>query len=305
MVKKMLVNRVYWAPEYSNAFTLGASGSQVTIQPDGAVHQHNDLMAPGDPIMFWHSSENYQMAKTVPQLPFLQPGGEYRIVVNGRSFPERTVLYRVGFTDNQGHHLKDRYFRDNQFTFTMPEQAANWEIVIVNAGATDFYFTDFELAAKSVPEAAFGDFWIQGPVGEPTQPKLILLIPAGRRFKTNFPDLGNYCQGFNGLPIVVSNHVTGEQLTKYLKRIMQEPALQNAGIVSCGPALDDRVIEFAQTDMNLRVMILTNQHYENLPFNVTQFMGQRLLSVIKANALEPDWPLIFNAIRQNWGEQHG
>lgn len=301
---KQLVNKIYWAPEYSNAFTLGASGSQVQIQANGEVHQHNDLMAPGDPIMFWHSHENYQFAKTVPQLPLLQQGTKYRFVIHGSAFPEQTVLYRVRCFGAQGHQVFEQYYRKTTFTFIYPSSATNYELTIVNAGATDYYFTDLELSLATVPDAANSRFWIQDQVGKEGEQVTILLLPAGRRYKSNFPDLVRYARGLTLLPIMVDN-VNKQQLSRYLGKLLNQPVLKDARVVVTDARISEQLESFIQEHPMTAFMTAVRRSQANAPVNVFQYVQRRVLPIIKTNALEPDWELIFSAINRNWGGKNG
>lgn len=299
-MEKALVNRVYWAPDYSNAFTLGASGSQVTVKPDGTVHQHNDLMAPGDPIMIWRSHENYQFSKAVPQLPMLCPGRKYRIVIHGSAFPVQTVTYRLTFIDSQGHEVKRCFFNEQSKVFTFPADAINYEVVVVNAGSTDFYFRDLEISAERVPAAANSDFWIQEPVGDRRQPRLIFLIAANERRKENFPELAHYSTDYNILPVVI-DRVTKHQLVTYLERLLADAALKNAQVVACDARFDAAVLELARRYPEKGFMVVGRQGHSVNMDNVTVYWQRARLPYVRSNTLQPDWPLIFTAIGQNWG----
>lgn len=286
-MQKELVNRIYWAPEYANAFTLGASGSQVTIQPNGSVHQHNALMAPGDPIMFWHSTENYQMAKTVPQLPILRQGSEYRIVIHGRSFPEQTVTYRLGFKDAQDHEVQHYYFNDNHYQFVFPEDAVNYELIILNAGATDYYFDNIELSLSQVSPAANTSFWVQKPLGAANQPRLVLLTAAGQRVKTNYPKLANYTKHFNILPIVADPQLVSNRVLTYLQRLYSQPSVKGTRLVVVDPIFNAAVLRLVQM-IDVDVMLPVTEHIENLPANVTEYWPRPHFSLIDERALEDE-----------------
>lgn len=303
-MKKTLINRVYWAPDYSNAFSLGASGSQLTVNPDGTVHQHNDLMAPGDPIMFWRSHESYQFSKAVPQLPILQPGGKYRVVIHGSAFPTQTVTYRLNFIDSQGHEVKHLFFNEQEKVFTFPPDAINYEILIVNAGATDFYFRNLEISAAAAPEVANSDFWIQEPIGDQNQPRIILLIAAGKRCKENFPEIADYCAGYNVLPVVIGD-LASPKISLYVKRLLEEPALKKARLVACDARFNPTISEIAHQFPDNAFMAVGKKGQPITADNVTTYWQRVRMPSIQDGVLRPDWPLIFTAINQNWGGYNG
>lgn len=305
MVIKELVNRIYWAPEYSNAFSLGASGSQVTIQPDGTVHQHNALMAPGDTIMYWHSHNNYQMDKSVPQLPILQPGKQYRIVIHGNAFPIETAMYRINFNDRQGHQIKKVMFRDGIQTFRYPLEAVDYDLLIINAGGTDYYFDNAEISLDSVSTAANSEFWIQSPFGDSRLPRIILLIPANKRYKSTFPELSHYCHRYCLLPVVVDPRIDADKLATNLNKMVADDSLKGANLVSCDARLAQGVAKFASQNIDTPVLMVGQQGDVPVLGNVSQFQLRKPLLPVETDTLDPDWPLIFTAIHHNWEDDHG
>lgn len=302
-MKKALVNRIYWAPDHSNAFTLGASGSQLIVKPNGEIHQHNDLMAPGDAIMFWHSHEDYQTSKAVPQLPILTPGVKYRMVIHGSSFPNRTVLYRVGFFDLQGHEISNKYFRDQISTFVFPKDAVNYEIKVVNAGATDFYFKNIEISASWVENEANSNFWVQQPIGNEDNPLLILLIHAGNRTKENYPELEHYCAwGYYLLPIVAENE-DEEKTEKKIASFLKEQELNAINIVGCDLHFNEIIVKLATQFPQCQFLTINQRITAGSYQNIANYELKSNIPWIAKENFKPDWATIFKAIKQNWGGQ--
>lgn len=90
---EQIINQIYWE-SIANTYMYG---TKLKKHVDKSVEFENKMMAPGKEIMSWHSTNNYQSAKRVPDLPFLINGNEYQIFIKAKAEPENTCVNRLTF----------------------------------------------------------------------------------------------------------------------------------------------------------------------------------------------------------------
>lgn len=169
-------------------------------------------MAPGQSIVRWESSLNYQRDKTVPQLPILKVNQEYQMVVHLVTHPADTYIVRLIFRDIQGTEIKRIAFRSLQCKFVFPNDAVTYSVEIINSGFSDLQFDRIEIGPANLSSTVYDDIWVQNQVNDVTTnwPLNIVLISDGKWARRTHPEVADLYTCLPIQPISVSWQFDGD-----------------------------------------------------------------------------------------------
>lgn len=287
-----VVNHIYWSNH--NFF---ANGTSLRVSSKLSVDFENNLMAPGKAVITWGSAYNYQGTKTVPQLPMLRVGHQYRIVLHLTSVPDHTYLIRLTFNDLQGTVIKKEEFRSEQRDFVFPVGTVSYSLEIINAGLTSFHLGRVDICESSMPIEVNSDIWVHKPVNFSSKlPLNVILVRDSKQSRKTYPVLQNLM-----LPVQVIGigWQYQDDLVSYLNQWLSKQQLTNVHIISTDSSLDNIVLQVKEKCTQAEVMT-TNacatteiEHYtwNHVPVEWTS-----------PDVTEPDWDNIMASIKDVWGE---
>lgn len=118
---------ILWPTTLSDTYQYGG---KVTMT-DTLVTYSAPLMPPGETIHRWHCTTDFRWAHHAPDLPVLTAGEKYHLV-GDIDVEDGAVYLRVIFTDDTGLQLKPAIIDGVVGDFTMPEEAVDYQIELVN-----------------------------------------------------------------------------------------------------------------------------------------------------------------------------
>lgn len=291
---QQLINEIYWTPDMDSAFNFG---SHVIVDAYDRVSFHNRLMTSGVTMKSWSVALNYQGAKTVPQLPHLKINHQYRIVLHAKMQPENSIMIRLDFTDIQGNSLKQYNFNRTNAYFTVPAETVGISLELVNAGNVHLDFERIEICERNISPKANDDLWFQEPINsDQQQPLNLLVVPANRRAKKTFPLLKSIAAGLPIQVLLVDYQYRGN-LEKDITKYLGEHRKQNIRIVSCHERFDIPVLNL-QKNLDFVQTLVTKKHEQRLNMlDSYAYELPRKAEWANENLIEPNWPVIINAIK--------
>ena len=166
-----IINQIYW-DRINETYMYG---TKLSKKIDEKVFFQNNLMAPGEKIMRWSSSLNYQAYKEVPRLPILLSGKKYRIKINMKVTPADTAIFCLRFFDIQTDEISKVVFSSMEKEFIYPSQAVSYTFEIVNGGCSEISFAKVQLGRADLPLNVFDGFFVM-PLNQPKEVKKVALI---------------------------------------------------------------------------------------------------------------------------------
>lgn len=133
---------IKWENYGQFSYTFGSfiefEGSQVLFD--------NPLMPPSVPVASWTSRANFQARHANPSLPLLRRGQTYRLFLDAKMFPEKTLYLKLTYLDRFGEQIGFDTLRDEDWQFTYPNDAFSYTIELINAGCEYFSFNSLVLS---------------------------------------------------------------------------------------------------------------------------------------------------------------
>lgn len=294
-MEQEVVNEIYWPPDMDSAFTFG---SHVIVDAYDRVSFHNRLMTPGVVMKAWSVAVNYQGSKIVPQLPHLKINHQYRIVLHAKMQPENSLMIRLSFNDIQGNTLKQYNFNRSNAYFTVPAETITMSLELVNAGNTHLDFERIEICERNVSPNAHADLWFQEPINYDQHQLLnLLVVPANKRAKKTYPLLKNLSP-ILPLQVLLVDYQYRGNLERDITKYLQEHKRKNIRLVSCHERFDIPILNL-QKDFDSIQTLVTTKHQQRL--NMIDSYAYELSktnSWSNENLVEPNWPVIIDAIRK-------
>lgn len=294
-----VVSQIYWAPTFDGAF---GAGSVIKRQADGTVTFSNPFMTSGVKIIGWSVAQNYQGAKTVPQLPHLRLGHQYRLVLHGKQEPRNTVIIRLTFFDIQWQKIKHYDFTNERAYFTVPEDTVNYTLELINAGNRRLVFHRIEICENSLPQTANDDLWFQKRWNtQSKQPLVLLVVPAGVRTKKTYPLLNWYAKQL-GRPVqVVSvNHQYAGNIPHRIYKWLSHEDQFKATIIACHSSMNTAVLKL-QKHLPTLTTLVTDQARDQLNYFDSYCYQLPQKDWQNVSIADPNWPVIFQAIQNTFG----
>lgn len=288
-----LVNQVYWS-----ANQIFTHGTKLQMTKKRQISFQNSLMAPGRSISHWDSTLNYQGDKTVPQLPILHVGQEYRIVVSLKVVPASSYLIRLTFRDIQGTVIKQIDFRSQQRKFVFPEGAVTYSIDILNSGCEELYFERIQIGPANLPFEAFNDVWAHDPVNSvtPEHPLNIVLISDGKQARRTHPEINALPTSLPMQAISVSWQFTGN-LREWLTKWLLDQQLTHFHIVSTASRFDQLAVEMVKGNPFADALIT----YHPTGYFTNYNMWRRVERGWNNDYLtDVDWQDVINEMKNVW-----
>ena len=169
-----------WPTHLRNTYEYGC---QVTVSPERVVTYRAPLMPPGEVIHQWRSKRNFAAQHLTNELPVIQPNTPYflqgHISVTGGG-----VYLRIQFLDEDGHTLDNTILDGTEGTFTMPPEATDYTIELVNTHHEQVVFHN--LLLMDAATAAAYQFTVDPFVGsvtatakDATAPHVALVVRQG------------------------------------------------------------------------------------------------------------------------------
>lgn len=288
-----LINQIYWSS--NNIFD---NGTKLKITRNQRIMLHNSLMIPGRAISHWDSSLNYQGDKTVPQLPILKVGEEYRIVAYLKTNPNDSYLIRLSFRDIQGTEIKRIDFRSSQHKFIFPVGAVTYSVEIINNGFIDLEFSRIEIGPATLPLDAYGDIWVQDQLHEvsDSQPLNIILINDGKQSRRTHPEIVNLHTKLPIQPISISWQFDGN-MQEWFDQWLQDNQVQKFHLISTSPRFDRLVMNVANNYPQAEVMITSPKDGSLVDYHTWQRLDN---GWINDNLNDVDWQDIINEMKNVW-----
>lgn len=135
---------IRWAQLAQGAYTFG---SQMTVTGH-RVSFHNPLMSPSYAITSWFSKTNFQQHRLQPTLPLLQRGKTYRVRLVADVEPSNTLYVKVTFFNRFDKEVSFVMLKEENWSFTYPEDAFSYTIELINAGCDHFSFDSLIVAEE-------------------------------------------------------------------------------------------------------------------------------------------------------------
>lgn len=293
------VNEIYW--DLNNGAIYG-SGSQVNYAGNYHVQFKNELMSPGETIVNWTSTTDYQGARDVPKLPLLYPNHHYRMVVKARPDQPATMSTRLTFRNIQGEQLKQIEFNNDNRRFMVPQDIENYQLELINAGCKTLDFSRIEICPEKMSRDANQSIWFHTVLHAPAadDPIYVLLITDQKYYRREYGTLQDRYPQLSLLPVSVNwqdfpNVV--DQLPDQVHQYLLHNHWMNAHIVSCDPKMDEVVDKLLYEEPLFDGLITDQSDNEYLD----QYIWPDVQWWLSRDAVTPDWPTIFNAIEQKWG----
>lgn len=139
---KRLLQKLIWGPVSSGTTYLYGSGIDYA---ESAVIFENLNFASGKPIRKWRSRTNYQGNRTSPELPVLEPGGNYWLESEIRSWPEQCFYLQLDFYNRQEEIIDYKILKVGESQFNYPKNAFTYTITLYSAGCRRLHFSHLNL----------------------------------------------------------------------------------------------------------------------------------------------------------------
>lgn len=156
-----MVFTIRWAQFAQTAYSFGSqiefAGHRVTF--------HNPLMSPSYAITSWDSKTNFQQHRLQPTLPLLKRGHLYRMELVADVVPSRTLYVKVTFFDRFDKEISFSMLKEDQWSFTYPEEAFAYRVELINAGCHHFSFDSLVLSEESeaIEDVRLDDMAVYAP----------------------------------------------------------------------------------------------------------------------------------------------
>ena len=115
-------------------------GSTIKQLAKDHVIFENPMMPSGAKYFRWDMIFSYVSAHETPKLPLLAHGHRYRVHLVAKTNREAGVFIRLLFFDTNSELITMKIFKDQEGTFTYPDNAYFYAVELVNAGASQLDF---------------------------------------------------------------------------------------------------------------------------------------------------------------------
>ncbi|UDI77285.1 accessory Sec system protein Asp3 [Staphylococcus taiwanensis] len=112
---------------------------------DEGTYFHNPLMPSGTVIHDWHMLTTFNEDKTVPYLPILKKGQQYKILLNYDVQPQGAAYVKITFYRKNDTEYSYLIIQDDMAEFQFPVEAYAYKIELINAGLTDLLFKNIKI----------------------------------------------------------------------------------------------------------------------------------------------------------------
>ncbi|RXT58858.1 accessory Sec system protein Asp3 [Lacticaseibacillus chiayiensis] len=141
---------LHWKRTPSASYTYG---SKIEYHHDGSVGFVNPLQAPGTAMHYWENLPMKADRKPHVQIPLLKRGQKYAYHVEATVVPDRSVTVNLRFMGDGDHIIAQYYGQHLDGEFTMPEDANNYRLELLNINNKKIRFFSCYLAPAAVMQA--------------------------------------------------------------------------------------------------------------------------------------------------------
>lgn len=286
---KLIMQHIYW-----DNVDIYQHGALISVDQHYRVQWQSKMMGPGQEIICWESTYNYQGSKAVPQLPILAIGKQYCIVSHLTSVPTKTHLVRLIFHDLQGTVVKKYDFNDDRFEFTVPDGAVSYSLAIINAGCYQLDFERFDICPADMDASAASDIWPHQPVNTDEHiAKNLILLADGPHSRKTYPELNNMTK----LPfqIISVGWQSQQSLTRWLRDWLHNNQIKKPHIAVASPSLNMTALELTRA-FPLAQLLLTTK----IPGRSAESWDDQPVAWASPAIVEPDWPRLTAKMNQIW-----
>lgn len=138
---------VYWDHYAQDAWL---HGSTISFRSPAEVLFENNGMPPGFAVKEWFSSTDYSEQRLEPQLPLLQEGESYHVLVRREDEPENGSFLRLNFYDRQGEPLGNSMIQGTDGCVVCPKGTYRYTAQLVEGGAERIRFHYLLVTQESV-----------------------------------------------------------------------------------------------------------------------------------------------------------
>ncbi len=142
MDNKYPTNLIFWKNGTSSDYLYGSS---IDFSSLNRVVFVNSLMPSSMIIHSWNSLVDYQANRVSADLPLLEKSGVYKIEIDLKSFPEKSVYTQISFYDIAKIKIKTINIKGSSDTFFYPKNSFSYRIDLINAGLHRFIFHEIRL----------------------------------------------------------------------------------------------------------------------------------------------------------------
>lgn len=181
---------LHWESTPSASFTYG---SQISYQKDGSVIFSNTRQEPGTPIHYWQNLPLNGLHRPHDQFPLLKRGHTYAFQVAAQIEPANSVAVNISFLDENNHMISQHFVQQLNGTFTMPEDAKDYRLELLNINNQKIHFVALYLGEVDVIRSLAVDDLIPElflHVHDYTKPDGREIIVLRRRVPTELLELG-------------------------------------------------------------------------------------------------------------------
>lgn len=130
---------IYWKNYGTNSYLYGTTLR--FNQNSKEVYYKNIMANPGITLHSWYSQVNFQATRIAPQLPLLQHGKNYKIIVKAQVRPRNTLYLRINYYDIYDKILGYDIIKNLKGEFTYPKNSFKYTIELFSAGLSELTFS--------------------------------------------------------------------------------------------------------------------------------------------------------------------
>ena len=137
---------IKWHPEMMDFYKYGSS---IEYLREGEItHFKNEMYPPGATIVKWISNPNYQTHRGFLQLPLLERGKNYHILITSETFPKQSVLLKMEFYNRVGERVGNQLIINKEGKITYPFEAYSYSIQLLNNGIKELFFKNIIISSQ-------------------------------------------------------------------------------------------------------------------------------------------------------------
>lgn len=282
-----VINEVYW-DNISNTYM---AGTRLKKAADRSIVFENKMMAPGQQIMTWSSVNNYQQAKSVPELPLLLNGEHYQLFIKAKTEPEGTAIKRLTFFDGQRQKIKQLDFKQDHYDFTFPSDAVTYNFSLINAGCEKIKFDRLQIGDQNLEKEVFADIYFNHAVHfrHATTLNLILVMDNVHARKI-WSHLEKYA-GSISFVVININWQGRRKAGLAIKKWLAEHKITNFRLISTNSKLNSLIPDIFINQFNV-------EYDDDRALKSSNILLQKDDSWYSEDVCDPDWLAVFRFLRQ-------
>lgn len=137
---------VKWSPEMSDYYKHGSTVEYL----DGkrVVFFKNYMLSPGATLVKWVSNPNYQGDRGFMQLPLLEKGKSYQVILQAKASPKPVPLIKLTFYNRVEEVIGIHLVKESKGEFIYPIKAYAYAIEILNNGIEELFFQKISITSN-------------------------------------------------------------------------------------------------------------------------------------------------------------